>query len=407
MGEQVLMAENTQSGLSWTNYAGAWLGIGTSPAALLVGSQIAIRYGGPLPVLSVLLALPLTALILWSTGSIGLKVPFGLGLKLTGIMPLYFDDLMQRVIGGVITLGMIGWFGFNSAFGAAALQVLVPWPHWVWVLILSLPILLLSLKGIRAWGELSILTTVAVIVLTLLLLRRLPHLPPPLAGAPTLAPAMRSPGYVFLDMAVLVGYGSVFSVRAPDFTAGVSKRRHLLMLIALFILPFYALVFSGITVQRGMASPDLMSALRDDPRLWVSSLLIGLAVIAPNFTVFYSGAPALRVFANIPEKTGMVLIAAVGIAIAFMRVDLWLGVWLSILGAFVTPLIVPMGIKSYLFKRGVSTEKIQLWTWLPASLLACVLAIFRVPTAILFGLLTAVALNSLNAYLIRRKSVVK
>ncbi len=393
------MAERAQTDLSWTNYAGAWLGIGTSPAALLLGSQISIRYGGALPLISVLLAFPLVALILWSTGSIGLNPPFGLGLNLTQVTPLYFNDMMQRVIGGVITFGMIGWFGFNAAFGAAALQVLIPLPHWLWVLILSLPIIYFSLKGIRFWGGLSILTTVAVIVLATILLIRLPTLLAPVTTQ------VADPGLVFLDVAMLVGFASVFAVRSPDFSAGVDRPRHLIYLVALFVIPYMALVFSGIMAQRGFTSPDLLSALKNDPQLWVSSLLIGMAVIAPNFTVFYSGAPALRVFAHIPERPGMILIGAVGIILAFLRVDLWLGLWLSILGAFVAPLIVPIGLKSYLYKRGVVTEKIHLWTWLPASVLASALAILRVPTAILFGLLLAAVLNGSNLIVNRRKSI--
>ncbi|KAA3658528.1 MAG: hypothetical protein DWQ04_24880 [Chloroflexi bacterium] len=326
-----------------------------------------------------------------------MKAPHGLGRNLTQITPLYFNNVMQRVIGGVLTFGMIGWFGFNAAFGAAALQVLVPLPHWVWVLILALPILFLSLKGIRSWGGLSILTTISVILLTVILLFRLPEISTPVTTT------IANPVYVFLDVAALVGFASVFSIRAPDFTAGVQHPRNLMLLVTLFVIPLFALVFAGIVVQRGVSSPDLLSTLQNDPQLWVSSLLIGLAVIAPIFTVFYSGAPALKVFANVPEKWGMVVIATIGIVFAILRVDLWLGVWLSVLGSFISPLIVPIGIKSYLFKRGIPTEKIKLWTWLPASLLACGLAIFRVPTAIIYGLLTAVALNLINAYKSRLK----
>lgn len=392
------MAENTQeSSLSWSNYAGAWLGIGTSPAALLLGSQIAIRYGGAIPIYSVLLVVPFLMLILWSTGSIGLKPPHGLGLNLTQVTPLYFDKKMQRVIGAVIAIGMTGWFGFNTAFGAAAMQVLVPWPHWVWVLIQALPILALSLRGIHSWGGLSILTAISVVLLTVILLLRLPELNSPI----TLHVA--APGLIFLDVAALVGYASVFSVRAPDFTAGVSKRRYLLALVSFFVVPFISFVLAGVVVQRGLQSPDLMAALENDPRLWISSLLIGVAVIAPNFTVFYSGAPALRVFANVPEKIGMVVIAVLGILIAFFRLDLWLGIWLSILGSFISPLIVPIALKSYLYKRNIDTEKIRLWTWLPASLLGGLLAIFKVPTAILFGLIAALGLNLINYWMGRNK----
>ena len=43
----------------WTSAAGAWLGIGTAPGALLVGAGIASRYGGAIPILSIVISFTL------------------------------------------------------------------------------------------------------------------------------------------------------------------------------------------------------------------------------------------------------------------------------------------------------------------------------------------------------------
>ena len=44
----------------WTNAAGAWLGIGTSPGTLILGAGIAQRYEGPIPLISILLSFVLS-----------------------------------------------------------------------------------------------------------------------------------------------------------------------------------------------------------------------------------------------------------------------------------------------------------------------------------------------------------
>ena len=44
----------TASKKRWTNASGAWLGIGTSPGALLLGIGIAQRYNGSIPFISII-----------------------------------------------------------------------------------------------------------------------------------------------------------------------------------------------------------------------------------------------------------------------------------------------------------------------------------------------------------------
>ena len=370
----------------WYDVAGAWLGIGTSPGALLLGAVIAARHDGPIPVLSLLLSAVLMFLIVWFQGQLGLDPPVGAGGKLTEITPSFFNLAMQRVLGAVIAIGMLGWFGFNVGLGAAALSALLSVPQWLSVLVISLPVLLLSLLGLKSWNRLAAVTTVSVLILTVMILLRLA------APVSPVTLAVGQPLDVVMDVAVFVGYVSVFSVRAPDFSAGLISRRQLLVDISLLLVPVLGISLAGVSLQQGTGSADLVGVLARPGGLALGNLLIFVSVIAPTFTTLYSGAPALRAALGVPERAGMIALSIVGTALAMARFDLWLGSWLSILAAMLPPLIVPLALESELRRQGQTARRIPLWSWAPASLLAVILTVFGQPLAPLAGLVLALLL---------------
>ena len=145
----------------------------------MLGALIAYRHGGSVPLVAILLSYVLMFAILWFQGLLGLNPPVGEGRNLTALTPIYFGPAMQRILGAVIALGMIGWSGFNVALGGAALGRLLGFPHWLGALIILLPVLFLSLRGIRSWNGLAALTTISVLALTAYLLVQLasPRLP--------------------------------------------------------------------------------------------------------------------------------------------------------------------------------------------------------------------------------------
>ncbi len=368
---------------TWHAVAGAWLGIGTSPGALLLGATIAARHRAPIPLLALFGGILLIAAILWFQGKLGLAPPHGDGGTLAEIAPRYFDAPLQRGFGALLALGMIGWFAFNVGFGGAAFGALIGQPQWLGTLALAVPITFFSIRGITSWNGLAILTTLSVIALVAFAVIRFA------ARVQPVTPNVDDPLQILSDVAALVGYVSLFSVRAPDFSARLGSRRDLLIAMILLCVPLVGVILAGAILQQGTGSADLVSVLAEPANLGLGNLLIALAVIAPAFTTFYSGVPALRAAIHVPEKTAMLIIAGIGLALAVARFDLWLLSWLSILAAVLPPLVVPLAWESTARRRGHAPHFIPIWVWLASASIALGLTLAQNAFALFAGLFVA------------------
>ncbi|MCP4167327.1 MAG: hypothetical protein GY759_15770 [Chloroflexi bacterium] len=383
------MTVKERGGPRWWNVSAAWLGIGTSPGALLIGALIAFRHGGSVPLLSIAIAYVLMFAILWFQGLLGLKPPIGEGRNLTTLTPIYFGPAMQRIIGALIALGMIGWSGFNMALGGAALGRLLGFPHWIGALVIALPVLILSLRGIHSWNGLAALATVSVLALTGFITYELAA-----PGIP-ITIALDSPLDVITDVAILLGYVTVFSVRSPDFTRGLSKTRDLIILINLLCLPVLGIALAGSAIYMGTGEVDLVALLAAPGTLSIGNLLIFLSVLAPTFTTLFSGAPGLRAAIGLSEPAGMVIITLIAFILAVFRFDLYLGGWLSMLAALLPPIVVPLAVESTLRRRGALPCRIPIWTWAIGSAAAILLTLLSQPVAPLIGLLLSALTTTL------------
>ncbi len=367
----------------WQDVLGAWLGIGTAPGALIVGAGMASRHGGPVPLISILISFVAMFAILWFPGLMGLIPPVGDGGKLTEVAPRYFMPGMQRILAALIALGMIGWFGFNVGLGGAALSSLIRLPGYVGPVFIGVSVLIFSLLGIRRWNGLAALTTIAVIVLVVLIsIRYSAHLMP-------VTLSFRNPQLMIADIATFVGYVAVFSLRAPDFTAGFTSRRDLIVSVLLLCAPVVLISLAGIGLQRGTGSTNLVGILAQPGGLAFGNLLVFLAVIAPSFTILYSGAPALRIAVGLDETVGMFVISVIGLGLAVARFDLFLINWLGLLAALLPPLVVPMAAEASRRRRGWEPHHVPIWLWLPGAFVSVLLTIQNQPTAALFGILVS------------------
>ncbi len=373
----------------WRLTAGAWLGVGTSPGALLLGVGIAARYGGAVPLFSLVLSFLVMFLILWFQGLIGLAPPIGEGKNLTQLAPLYLGATMQRVLGAVIAIGMIGWFGFNVGLGAAAFGALANLPQWATTLMLGVPVLILALLGIRSWNWLAAVTTVSVLVLVALVTLELSDRTSPL----TLR--IGSPANFVADVAVFLGYVSVFSLRTPDFTSRLKTRKDLFISILLLIVPLIAIALAGVGMQQGTGSTELVETLAGPEGMAIGNLLITLSVIAPTFTTFFSGAPGLKAAVGMDEKVAMFVIGITGMALSAARFDLYLLPWLSILGSVLPPFVVPLAVEATMRRRNHPPCLIPWWVWLPGAVAAVILTVGGQSLAPMIGMLVAALLTAL------------
>jgi cytosine permease len=383
------MSEPAARGHRWTSKAGAWFGIGASPGPLLIGAGMAARHHGAAPLLSLLLGVVLVAGMCWAQGQIGLVPPLGDGESLAQVAPRYYNQTTQRVLGGILGVAMIGWFGFNVGLGGAALSTLTGWPMVVGPIVLGLPVLALSVGGLEGWNRLAVVTTACAVALVLLVVWRLAaHGVPLQLGAPGGARA------VLYDVASFVGYVAVFAFRAPDFSAGLRSRKDLAICVLLLVVPMVGMTVAGAALERGTGTTDLVVALAQGG-LALGNLLVAIAVIAPAFTTVYSGALGLRSAFRWQTRTATLLVAGGGVILAALRFDKWMGPWLSVLAATLPPFLVPMAVEAARRRRGGAELSVPAWVWAPPLAAALALFIAGQPVAPLVGLAGAGVLTAL------------
>lgn len=373
----------TTTGVGWSARAGAWLAIGSSPAALVLGAGIAHRHGGAAAALPLLAGALVMGALLTAQGKLGLAEPLGEAATLSELAPRYLRRSSHVALNAILGVAMIGWFGFNVGLGGAAAAALLDLPGWAGPLLLGVPIVALSFGGMGRWNALAIATTSSALVLVGVVALRL--------AAPQ-TPVTVAPGPLSLavpDVAALVGYASVFSVRAPDFSVGLRSGRDLLVCVGLLVVPTLLVLLAGAGLYLGTGSVDLVGTLAARDGLPVGNLLVALSVIAPAFTTTYSGSLSLRSVTRLSERAAVLTVAIPGLALAVLRFDRQLVGWLTVLAALLPPLVVPMALEGARRRRGRAPRLVPLWTFAPASAVAVALTAAHVPVAPLVGLALA------------------
>ena len=270
-------------------------------------------------------------------------------------------------------------------------------PGFVGPLLIGIPVLILSLMGIKRWNGLAAVTTIAVIVLVVLITLRYS------ARMMPVTLSINNPFFMVVDIATYGGYGAVFSVRAPDFSAGLTSRKDLLISVLLLCAPAVLISLAGVGLQLGTGSTDLVGVLSQPGGLPMGNLLVFLAVIAPAFTILYSGAPALRAAVGLDENVGMYVITAIGLGLAIARFDMLLINWLGVLAALLPPLVIPLSVEGVRRRRGKEHHRVTVWVWLPGALISVVMTLLDHPLAALVGLLVSALVTVAWLLVIKRR----
>ncbi|WP_157434168.1 MULTISPECIES: hypothetical protein [Actinoalloteichus] len=372
------------AGRRWPSAAGAWLGIGAAPGALVLGAQVAERHDGVLPLLVLLAGGVLMAALLAGQGLLGLLPPLGENSTLSVASARYLPPVADRAVALSMTLAMIGWFGFNVGLGGAALGALTGLPDWAAAVALAAPLLGVIVVGGGRWNGLAIVATGSAIVLIgLVALRTLPE------GLPvTVQPA--GPRSTAVDLAGFLGYVSVFAMRAPDFTVGLRRRRDLAWCVGLLVVPALLAAVVGAGLSAATGSSDVVATLAGPQGMAAANLFLAVAVVAPTLACVHSGSLALGRLAPLPARLLPWLVAVPGLVLAILRVDRLMADWLVLLAAAVPALVVPMVVEAARRRRGRPPRLISTWTWLPPSAIAVAGTVAGYPESALVGLVLSV-----------------
>ncbi|HEY8482783.1 MAG TPA: hypothetical protein VIL71_23455 [Spirillospora sp.] len=389
-------------GRSWRSAAGAWLGIGTAPGALVLGAQVGGRHDGALPVAVLVAGGAVMAWLLAAQGRLGLREPAGENAGLSELTPRYLPPAAERTVTALLAISMIGWFGFNVGLGGAAAAALGGVPDPAGVVALAVPTVAVLLAGGGRWNAVAVVTTLTSIALIAIVAVRL---------APPDAPvtfARDGPGGLVADLAGFIGYVSVFALRAPDFTVGLRGRADLAACVALLVGPALAASVVGAGVAAASGSTDVVAVLAGPDGLPVANLFVAASVIAPTLAAVHSGVLALRRL--LPARLGgahaqaVLLIAGPGTVLAALRVDRLLLGWLTILAAALPALIPPMTAEAARRRRGRPPRRVRTWIWAPGAAVAVTLTLAGHATAAPVGLAVSAVATFVHFRLSRRRS---
>jgi cytosine permease len=384
---------------TWRDSAGAWLGLGAAPGALVLGAQIGGQHDGRLPV-QVLVAGGVTmALLLAVQGRLGLRAPAGEDATLSELTPRYLPRTADGAVTALLAIAMVGWFGFNVGLGGGAVAALLGLPDPVGIVLLGVPVTGVLLAGTGRWNAVALAATLSAIALIAIVAVRLP---PP---EPVLTTVYGGGGRFTADVAGYLGYVAVFALRAPDFTVGLGRRRDLAWCVALLVGAALAASTVGAGLAAASGSTDVVAVLAGPGGLPVANLFVAASVVAPTLTAMHSGALAVRRFGGfglVPHRAAVLTIAVPGLVLALFRVDRLMLAWLSLLAAVLPALIVPMALEAARRRRGRAPRPVPTWTWAPASALALGLTVVASPVAAVAGLATAATATAAHAYVARR-----
>ena len=311
----------------WLRRLGPWVGIGTSPAALMTGGGVAEGLRGAALVAAIVVGVALLTGLALVQGMLGQRTGAPLAALTAG--PLGREG--SRLTASVVMLAMmLGWFGVNAGVAGVALARLLGMPDVAGVILLTLGML-----GVVALG-LSVLSWSALVagIATTTLAGYGLHL------ALADHDAALSGGHTATDpigflsaVTLMIGYGAAFSLRTPDFTHDLARPRQVVWCaLTGLAAPVLAFALAGAVLQAATGQWNLADVLRGLGSSNVAYLFVAVGFTGSILTNLWSGALSLRDAApRVTHRAALLTVAAAGAVLAAARFDDLMLSWLTVM----------------------------------------------------------------------------
>lgn len=298
--------------MGWLRRIGPWVGMGTSPAALMMGGGVGEGLGGADLVIALVLGIVLLTAMASVQGVLGQAT--GLSLARLTAGPLGVEG-SRRTASVVMLAMMLGWFGVNVGVAGVALARLVGVPDVVGVAAFAAIMLVVAGRGLGVLSWSATIAGVATVALAawglhLAFADRALTLSGEAAG--------RNPTSILTGVVLVVGYGSAFSLRAPDFTHDLERPRQVVW-CALAGLAAPVLVFglAGAALQAATGTWDLADVMRDLGSPELAYLFVALGFTGSVLTNIWSGGLSLTdAVPRLSPRAAQMWVAGVGAVIA-------------------------------------------------------------------------------------------
>ncbi|WP_217922342.1 cytosine permease [Miltoncostaea oceani] len=295
-------------GDGWIRRLGPWVGIGTSPAALMTGGGVGRGLRGGELVAALVTGVALLAGIALLQGLIGQRTGRTLGALTAGPLGVVGS---RRSASVVMLAMMIGWFGVNVGVAGVAVARLTGMPDLAGIAVFAVLMLGVVTFGLGAlsWSALvaGLATTgLAAYGLHLAFADREVTLSGGEAGS--------HPISFTAAVALMVGYGAAFSLRTPDFTHDLARPRQVVWCaLAGLVVPVLVFTLAGAALQAATGSFDLADVLRDLGSPGIAYLFVAVGFTGSVLTNIWSGGLSLTdVAPGIPHAAALVGVTVVG-----------------------------------------------------------------------------------------------
>ena len=311
----------------WLRRLGPWVGIGTSPAALMTGGGMAEGLRGGELVAAIVVGVALLTVLAVVQGMLGQRTGAPLAALTAG--PLGREG--SRLTASVVMLAMmLGWFGVNAGVAGVALARLAGIPDVAGVILLTIAMLGIVALGLSvlSWSALVAGIATATLAAYGLHLALADH-DATLSGGHTATDPIG-----FLPAVTLViGYGAAFSLRTPDFTHDLARPRQVVWCaLTGLAAPVLAFALAGAVLQAATGEWDLADVLRGLGSSNVAYLFVAVGFTGSILTNLWSGALSLQDAApRVTHRGALLTVAAVGAVLAAAGFDDLMLSWLTVM----------------------------------------------------------------------------
>ena len=365
------------------------MGIGTSPAALMVGGGVAD--GNETWRLAVAVFAGVAVLT-------GLAVAQGmLGQRRHARLRTLAADALgrdggRRIASPVLAAMMIGWFAFNTSVAGTGLGRLLNVPSRVGMALFAAVMLTVAWRGLNALSWTALVAGLATVGLAADGLR--------IALADRTGPLLgdgipQSDLGLLPGIAVMVGYGAAFALRTPDFTHDLARPRQVAWCALLGLCaPLIAFAAAGAMLELSTGTWNLVDVLERLGSPTVAYAFVALGFTGSVLTNLHSGALSFEdAIPNLTHRRSLVIVAVSGTGLAALDfADSMIGFLTAM--ALAAPCLIGVLWIDELRGHRATTRYVQrgIWAWAIGVGVGAILWSVDSPLALPAGIAVAAAI---------------
>ena len=383
----------TQEG--WLRRLGPWVGIGTSPAALMVGGGVADGNETWRLVVAVLVGVAVLSGLAIAQGVLGQR-------RHARLRTLAGDALGReggrRIASPVLAVMMVGWFGFNTSVAGAGLGRLLHVPGRVGMAIFAAAMLAVAWRGLNALSWVALAAGIATVLLAVdgLRIALSDHAGPLLGdGVPDTTLG------TLPAIAIMVGYGSAFALRTPDFTHDLARPRQVVWCAAVGLAaPLMAFAMAGAILELSTGTWNLVQVLERLGSPTVAYAFVALGFTGSVLTNLHSGALSFEdAIPNLTHRRALLIVGITGTALSALDfADSMIG-FLTAMALAAPCLIGVLWIDELRrHRRPARYVPLAIAAWAVGILVGVVLRLLDSPIALPAGIASAAAVAALPLF---------